>query len=201
VEVLEVLCHPQAGSLNHAAAEIARAALTAAGHVVYFHDLYAEGFDPVLSAAELKRAYSFDPLVQACSNELESAGGILFVHPEWWGGPPALLKGWIERVFRPGLAYEVDEGEGENRTTRGLLGGRRALVLATTDRPGLAAAERDKRALEAFWGDAVLGYCGITAQRLSVLHSVRHLANAERKAWLQESARLAVDWLARPGER
>jgi NAD(P)H dehydrogenase (quinone) len=194
VEILQVLCHPQPGSLNHAAADRVRKALTAAGHVVRFHDLYADRFDPVLSSAELRRGYSFDPLVQACCNELETAGGLLFVHPEWWGGPPALLKGWIERVFRPGLAYELMEEEGEHRRTQGLLGGRRALVIATTDRaePGL---------LETFWSDAVLAYSGITAQRILVLRSLRRASAAERSAWLEESARVAVDWLANPDER
>jgi NAD(P)H dehydrogenase (quinone) len=194
VEVLQVLCHPQPGSLNHAAADLVRKALTDAGHVVRFHDLYAERFDPVLSAAELKRGYSFEPQVQTCSNELEAAGGLIFVHPEWWGGPPALLKGWIERVFRPGLAYELVEEEGEHRRTQGLLGGRRALVLATTDRP-------EPGALETFWSDAVLAYCGITAWRILVLRSVRRAQPAQRTAWLEESARVAVDWLARPDVR
>jgi putative NADPH-quinone reductase len=53
--------------------------------------------------------------VQAHCGEIARAEGIIIVHPNWWGQPPAIMKGWIDRVFRPGVAYrftEDDKGDG-----------------------------------------------------------------------------------------
>jgi putative NADPH-quinone reductase len=177
VRTLLVLCHPEPGSFNHAIAERARDVMAAAGHAVSLHDLYAERFDPVLAASELRRGYSLDPPVQAHGNELEAAAALLLVHPEWWGGPPALLKGWVERVFSPGLAYEYEGADFTARRRRGLLAGKRALVFATTDAAGSPALER-------FWRESVFGFCGLERSAVHVMGRLRESSAAERGAWL-----------------
>ena len=196
MEALVVLCHPERGSFNHAVAERARAALAAAGHTVRFHDLYAERFDPVLPGSELRRGYSLEQQVQAHGNELEACDGLVFVHPEWWGGPPALLKGWIERVFRPGLAYEFEGEDFVSKQKRGLLAGKRTLVFATTE-----AGEWEKEGpapLEIFWRESVCAYCGIEACAVHVLRRMRQRSARERTAWLDLVARAVADAFA-PG--
>jgi NAD(P)H dehydrogenase (quinone) len=172
VRILLILCHPQAGSFNHAVAERARETLAAAGHQVLFHDLYQEGFDPVLTAPEYRRGVSFDEQVVAQVKELELCGGLVFVHPEWWGQPPALLKGWVDRVLRPGVAYEPAGEELPEREPVALLGDKSALVLATRDagmRSGL---------LERVWLEGVFAFCGIRNAACQVLHE--WLAQVER---------------------
>jgi putative NADPH-quinone reductase len=183
-----LLCHPQAGSFNHAVAERARKTLAAAGHEVLFHDLYQEGFDPVLPLPEYRRGVSFDEQVVAQVRDLERCGGLVFVHPEWWGQPPAMLKGWVDRVLRPGVAYEpAAEGpSGEvppDREPAPLLGGKAALVLATRDagaRSGL---------LEKVWLEGVFAFCGIRNAVCLVLHDLRRLGPAQRQEWLAQVER------------
>ena len=110
-----ILAHPGPGSFNHAIAETARQTLLHNGHTVFFHDLYAEGFDPILPAHEIPKDATLPPEIARHCAEIASTDGIIVVHPNWWGQPPAILKGWIDRVIRPGVAYEFledDSGEG-----------------------------------------------------------------------------------------
>ena len=61
------------------------------------------------------------------------AEGIIIIHPNWWGMPPAILKGWVDRVMRPGVAYEFLEGDSGEGVPRGLLRARRAIVFNTSN--------------------------------------------------------------------
>ena len=61
------------------------------------HDLYAEGFEPVSGA---------DAIVHRHRDEIASADGLVVVHPNWWGKPPAIMAGWLDRVIVPGVAYD-----------------------------------------------------------------------------------------------
>ena len=186
MRVLLILCHPQPGSFNHAVADRARQTLAAAGHQVLFHDLYREGFDPVLTGPEFRRGVSFDEQVVRHTRELESCGGLVFVHPEWWGQPPALLKGWVDRVLRPGVAYEPADTELPERALAPLLGDKAALVLATRD------AESRSGLLEKVWLEGVFAFCGIRAAGCQVLHDLRRLGPAEREAWLDHVSRVLL---------
>ncbi len=105
-----ILCHPVKGSFNHAISDEVVRSLKQQKHIVHYHDLYDEGFQPVLSADELQRRFSFDEQVQLYTSRVIESDGLVFIHPDWWGGPPALLKGWIDRVFRPGVAYDFELG-------------------------------------------------------------------------------------------
>jgi putative NADPH-quinone reductase len=179
VRIQLILCHPQPVSFNHAVANRAREALAGAGHQILFHDLYQEGFDPVMPESEFRRGVSFDEQVVRHAEELGACGGLVFVHPEWWGQPPALLKGWLDRVLRPGVAYELPT-EFSDQTPIPLLGGKSALVFATRD-----AAARSG-ALERVWMEGVFAFCGIREAACHVLHDLRRLGPAERKAWLAQ---------------
>jgi NAD(P)H dehydrogenase (quinone) len=160
VKVLLVISHPDTGSFTHAAAAAARAALEGLGHTVIPHDLYAEGWDPVMPASELARGISLDEGVQRHAAELESSGGLLVVHPDWWGQAPAILKGWVDRVFRPGVAYEYEGEEFREKTRIPLLTGKTGLVLCPTDSEDIRAATR----LRELWEDVILGFCGMRAR-------------------------------------
>jgi putative NADPH-quinone reductase len=157
VRALLIVCHPEPGSFTHAAASAAREVLEGLGHSVILHDLYAEGFDPVLTAAELARRYSLDETVQAHSRELEECGGLLVFHPDWWGQLPAMLKGWVDRVFRPGLAYEFEGGEFGPKSRVPLLAGKKGLVFCPSDSEDPDSVHR----LESLWNQAIFGYCGM----------------------------------------
>lgn len=161
MNVLVVLGHPKQGSFNHALAEVATAALRADGHEVVFHDLYQERFDPVLPAAEIRAGSALDPLVAEHCRALAACDGLVIVHPNWWGQPPAILKGWVDRVFRAGVAYRFEEGDSGEGVPVPLLRARAALVLNTTDTPPERERAEFGDPLEAIWRSCILRYSGV----------------------------------------
>lgn len=131
---LVVHCHPCPDSFNAALFALAQRALQAAGHEVRALDLYASGFDPVLSRAE-RQTYDREPERNAAMLRdhvelLRWAEGLALVFPTWFYGPPALLKGWLERVWLPGVAFTLPRAKGERVTP--LLQQVRCLVCVTT---------------------------------------------------------------------
>jgi NAD(P)H dehydrogenase (quinone) len=105
---LIVLAHPLGESLNAHLAKLAAAEARAAGWDVTLRDLYAEDFDPRLTQAERASYYTgFDgDAVAAERAELEATEVLILIFPTWWFGFPAILKGWFDRVWAPGLAYD-----------------------------------------------------------------------------------------------
>ena len=186
MRVLTILAHPQPGSFNHAIAEAAVAALAAGGHEVVFHDLYAEGFDPLLSSEEIPKGAQIDEALARHCRDLGEAEGIIVVHPNWWGMPPAILKGWVDRVVRPGLAYEFLEGDSGEGVPRGLLRARKALVFNTTN----TGAKREQEAfgdpLQTLWKNCIFGLCGVKDFSRKSYGVVVTSTEAERRAWLDD---------------
>jgi NAD(P)H dehydrogenase (quinone) len=155
-----ILAHPKPGSFNHAIAQAALQTLRQNGYQVSFHDLYQEGFDPIMPYQEIPKGASLDPVIQMHCHEIAHAEGLIIVHPNWWGQPPAILKGWIDRVIRPGVAYEFLEGDSGEGVPRGLLQAKAALVFNTSN----TAPERELRV----FGDPPGDFCGRTASSNSV---------------------------------
>jgi putative NADPH-quinone reductase len=187
-----ILAHPRPGSFNHAIASTAARVLHEAGHSVSVHDLYAEAFDPLLLSEETPRDVQLpDDIVQHCS-EITAADGIIIVHPDWWGMPPAILKGWIDRVLRPGVAYqfaETDSGEG---IPAGLLKAKTAIVFNTSNTPRQREIEVFGDPLERLWKDCVLTFCGVPVVHRRMFGVVVTSTDAQRKAWLEEVSRLVT---------
>ena len=188
-----LLAHPVAGSFNHAIADTAAAALSANGREVLFHDLYGEGFDPLLPGAEIERDAELPPEIARHCRELKESEGIIVVHPNWWGQPPAILKGWVDRVIRPGVAYEFLEGDGGEGIPRGLLRGRKAMVFNTANTP--AERERDvfNDPLELLWRNCIFDLCGIEEFFRRTFTVVVTSTERERKEWLEDVRRTVGD--------
>jgi putative NADPH-quinone reductase len=185
-----ILGHPRPGSFNHAIAERARCVLCEDGHVVRYHDLYAEGFDPILPAAEIPRDADLAPVVARHCDEIASAGEIVIVHPNWWGQPPAIVKGWVDRVLRPGVAYAFAEGDSGEGIPIGLLAAHGAVVLNTSN----THHEREMGVfgdpLQALWADCIFRLCGVRRVQRRMFGVVVTSTLAQRQAWLDEVARL-----------
>ena len=113
MRILLVLAHPQRESFAHAVQERARAGLQRAGHEVRLLDLYGIGFDPVMSEAD-RRDYHTPGLNEVRVADqlahLRWAEGLVFVYPTWWYSLPAMLKGWIDRVWVPFATFELPQG-------------------------------------------------------------------------------------------
>ena len=190
MNVLLLLAHPRPGSFNPALAHAAREQLEADGHRVVFHDLHAERFDPAIPPDESARAAVLPPAVAAHCADLAAAEGIVVVHPNWWGQPPAVLKGWIDRVVRPGVAYEFLEGDSGEGVPRGLLQARTAVVLNTSN----TAPERERAVfgdpLETLWRNCVFGLCGVADVRRRTFGVVVASTADQRRQWLAEARAL-----------
>ena len=111
MRLLVVFSHPCPESFGAALFETACRTLRAAGHELRCHDLYAEGFNPVLSTEE-RRQYLTDTAAIIAKHpehidNLQWAEGLVVIYPTWYYGPPAMLKGWLERVWLPGITFEV----------------------------------------------------------------------------------------------
>jgi NAD(P)H dehydrogenase (quinone) len=182
-----ILAHPDKSSFNHAIARTVIEHLETNGHKIFFHDLCAEGFDPLLTTDEFPKDASLLTMVQNHCDEIREAEGIVIVHPNWWGQPPAILKGWIDRVIRPGIAYEFLEGDAGEGVPKGLLQAKTAIVFNTSN----TTAEREQQVfgdpLEAIWRNCVFGLCGVDHFCRRMFSVVVTSTEAERKQWLDEA--------------
>ena len=187
-----ILAHPDPGSFNHAIAAAAAGAARAAGHAVHFHDLCREHFPPVLSAAEFSRDAELEPVIARHCREIARAEGIIIVHPNWWGMPPAILKGWIDRVLRPGVAYRFVAGDQGEGVPVGLLWARAAVVFNTANTPAARERKVFGDPLETLWKDCVFALCGVKKFRRRTFSVVVTSTPAQRTAWLAEVRRIAA---------
>ncbi|WP_207481117.1 NAD(P)H-dependent oxidoreductase [Arenibaculum pallidiluteum] len=113
-----VHAHPLRDSFNHAAFRTVVDTAHAAGHTVVETDLYAMAFDPALGAEERASYYAppyDDTRVRGLVEELRRAEGLIFVFPTWWFGMPAMMKGYFDRVWGPGIAFDPDPEGGRIR--------------------------------------------------------------------------------------
>jgi NAD(P)H dehydrogenase (quinone) len=157
---LVIIGNPSAESFSHAMAKAASEVLRAKDYGLVSHDLYAERFNPVQPTGEAGNQSSSDELVETHCRHLAEADLILVFHPNWWGQPPAILKGWIDRVFRPGVAYDYPPGVGPEGAAIGLLRAKCALVFNTSNTPWDREVSVFGNPLEALWKDCVFALCG-----------------------------------------
>ena len=145
MQVVVVLAHPNSDSLSHAIAERACTGLRAAGHQVQLLDLYGLGFRAAMSRDDHVAYHgdhpAIDPMVAEHGAHVQRADALVFVYPTWWSTMPAMLKGWLERVMVPGVAFvfnskgKVRPGLGNVRRIVGIsvYGSPRAYVRFVND--------------------------------------------------------------------
>lgn len=186
MKILVVLAHPDSGSFNHAIADSVVTTLRTTDHTVIFHDLYREKFDPILTTHEIPKNALLSSVIKKHCTEAVSADGIIIVHPNWWGQPPAILKGWVDRIFRPGVAYEFKEGDSGEGVPIGLLKAKTALVFTTSN----TSPEREREVfgdpLETLWKNCIFGLCGITDFYRKNFCIIVTSTAEQRESWLTE---------------
>jgi len=201
MDVLIVFAHPEPRSFNGALFETAVQTLTGAGHRVDTSDLYRIGFNPVsdrrnfvsvkdadflklqVEEVHATEVRGFAPDLEAELMKLEAADLMIWQFPLWWFGLPAILKGWVDRVFAMGRTY----GVGRIYET-GVFKGKRALLSLTTGGP------RDAYLPEGFNGDldailrpiqrGILEFTGFSVLRPEVHWQPARAEAAQRQAWL-----------------
>lgn len=184
MQISLILGHPHPGSLNHAIADAVREVLIANGHAVVFHDLCAERFDALLPYEEIPNNAPLDPVVQQHCRETAAADGFVFVHPDWWHMPPAILKGWVDRVLRSGVAYAFRPDESGKVSFVTLLKAQRALVFTTSNTPAEMERELYGDPLENLWTRCILNYCGVKDVERTNYSVVITSTQQQREAWL-----------------
>ncbi|MFF1283496.1 NAD(P)H-dependent oxidoreductase [Streptomyces sp. NPDC058299] len=187
------LAHPRPGSFNHAVFDAVVRELGDRGCDVLAHDLCAEGFAPVLAAEETETVRpavpARDALVELHRSEVATLDALVLIHPNWWGMPPAVLTGWVQRVLAPGVAYKLGTADGE---PAGLLKAGRALVLNTSDTPADREEDEFGDPLQKIWAACVLPYVGVADVRRVVFRTVTDSADETRASWLRQARREAA---------
>jgi putative NADPH-quinone reductase len=139
MRVLYLYCHPVPESYHGALRAVALAGLARAGHEVDLCDLYAERFDPVLGPAERRGYHDLSANrrgLESYVDRLQRAEAMVLQFPTWCYGAPAMLKGFLDRLFMPGVAFDL----GDPARVRPLLGNIRVVAgVVTYGRPRLAA--------------------------------------------------------------
>ncbi len=186
MKIVVILGHPQKGSFNHAIAEMAVDTLRSVGHEIIYHDLYEEGFEPVVTSEEIPKGARLDAVIEKHCGHIADADGIIIVHPNWWGTPPAIMKGWIDRVIRPGVAYsflENDKGEG---VPLGLLKAKAAIVFNTSNTENSREINVFGDPLETIWKNCIFSLCGVDNFYRRMYGIVVTSTEEERKLWLED---------------
>ncbi len=185
-----IVAHPNPGSFNHAIAQAASAELKQHGHAVTFHDLHTERFDPILRFEEIPMDAPLPPALEAQSREIAAADGVIVVHPNWWSQPPAILKGWLDRVLRPGVAYKFGTGPHGEGIIIGLLKAKAAIVFVTSNTPPDQEVELYGDPLDGLWKRCVWGFCGVKEVHRELFSVIITSTPAQRQAWLQRTREL-----------
>ena len=191
MRILLVLAHPVPESFNAAVAAEIRKALEARGHRVDFLDLYREGFDPRLSEAE-RRAYmepDYQPeAVSELVARLKAADGLILVFPQWWFNLPAILKGFIDRVFVPGVAFAPDPEGGRIRP--GLDHLKLFWAVSTTGSPWWVVHLWMGNPVRRMLKRGVAAFCAKGARfRSFALHDMDRASEEKREAFLKKVRR------------
>lgn len=178
--ILIILGNPNIKSFNHAIAVTCKNRLKANGHTVLFHDLYAEKFAPVQYMDDENTARC-DEIKLHCTH-LTSCDAIIVIHPNWWGQPPAIVKGWMDRVLLPGIAYDFKLNTKGDHIPIGLLKATTGLILSTSNTPN----NYENNVLDTLWKDNVLTFCGIENVKRINFGMVKTSNNTQRSNWLLE---------------
>ncbi|MEM7089215.1 MAG: NAD(P)H-dependent oxidoreductase [Pseudomonadota bacterium] len=183
MHVLTILDHPNPNSFSAAVAKRFMDGVRTAGHSTELGDLHAEGFDPRWSMADIESRSNADGLadVRAEQQRIARADAICLVFPLFWWGMPSMMKGWIDRVWSWGWAYDqLDDRECSLQPSRsGVL-----LIPAGASSDEMSAAGYDTM-LETAWTKGTFGYFGFSPRKIEVLHGAtgsepRRLALLER---------------------
>lgn len=181
MKILIVYAHPNPASFNGAALEQVEQGLAEASHDVTIIDLYQENFDPVLrfNSDKKRRDLHLDPEMEKYRKLIGEADHLIFIYPIWWYGPPAILKGFIDRVFVSGFAYTY-----EANLPKGMLRNKTAWVIYTLDSPKWYISLFRLNTEWITMKNAVLKFCGFGKVERLMFPGLKHSDQTKREKWL-----------------
>lgn len=170
-------------SLNFAIKDILAETLHKNGHEVVVRDLYNIRFNPVLTKADLesidKNIYPVDIMEE--QRYIQRADMLFFVYPIWWSGMPAILKGYIERVFVDGFAFSYNQG-----IPKPLLTGKKAMLFNTTGSKIVLSTDEERQALSLITEKSIFNFCGIDVVGHHYFHAVSVVDAETRNSYLKQ---------------
>jgi len=181
---LIVYAHPNPKSFCHAIKDEIEIKIKQQGGALVVRDLYQQGFNPVLSSGDfvqfLQHATPVD--IQAEQESIRRADVLIFVYPVWWFSMPAILKGYIDRVFSRGFAYDY-----EGHRIKGLLPGKRVMIFSTTGGPRIAYYLAGyKAAIKTAIDAGIFKFCGMQVALHKYFYAVPAITDSARKKMLTE---------------
>ncbi len=186
MKILVIIGHQHKGSFCHAIAETVVEEIKGAGQDVTFHDLYEEKFDPILPHEEIEADLAdVDPVVREHLQEVMESHGYVIIHPNWWGQPPAILKGWVDRVLRKGAVYEFTEAG-----AKGLLEEKTVVVLTTSNTPRQIELAQFGDPLQNLWMTCIFGLCGVVDFYRRNFEPIIESTPEQREKWLKEVGKI-----------
>lgn len=180
--------HPTPGSFCQALAEQYHQGALSQGQSSALLNLHELNFNPNLNFGYQKRM-SWEPDLEKSWDLIKNADHLVFVYPNWWGTYPALMKGFIDRLFLPGMAFGRNE---KSPLPTKLLKGKTARVMVTMDSPAfyyrLFTKQPGHRSMER----SILNFVGIKPVKFSNFYGIKKSEDEKRKQWLNKSYQLGV---------
>lgn len=186
---LVLFCHPSQESFNHAVLEAYCSELKDNGHEVTVRNLYQSPLHPILTQEEYEEALKarYQPEVAQEQELISWCDCLTMIYPIWWGGMPALLKGYVDRVFSYGFAYELD---GEEPIPR--LAGKSAVSICTTGTPYKVYEKMGMhKAMDQTRNLSIFEFCGFTVKQSVYYGDVIQASNEERGNMLDHVREIA----------
>lgn len=184
MHVLTILDHPNPASFSAAVAQQFNAGAATGGHSVELGDLHAEGFDPRWSRVDMERDEGAvtpkDILIE--QDRIDRADAICLVFPLYWWGMPAMTKGWVDRVWSWGWAYDQLE-DPERSLQRARTG---VLLVPAGARSDEMQDQGYAAALETAWTKGTFGYFGFSPRKIKLLNGSTG-SETRRKALLKSA--------------
>jgi NAD(P)H dehydrogenase (quinone) len=182
---LVVVAHPNEDSFTMALTRAYAAELEALGHSQRTYDLYRMGFNPVMAARELLPVSAEHPIsvdVLQAQNDIHIADALTVIYPLWWLSMPAMMKGYIDRVFARGFAYESRDG-----IVKGLLSGKKSVLITLSGAPlPLLVRSGNWNAVQVLQDTHILRSAGFDLlEHLHFDNVVPHLSNALAEQYME----------------
>jgi len=183
MNVLIIFAHPNKESFCSAIKNTLFESLKANKNDIRVHDLYNDKFNPKLSKIELtgeSKKISDFKLVKNYQADIKWANTIIIIHPAWWYGAPAILKGYFDRVLSEGFAFIYKDDEPEPKLT-----GKNGILIQTFD----ATEEMEKKLFNEITYKSIFytwKYCGVVDWVYKAFFRVNFVTHEQRTSWLQE---------------
>jgi NAD(P)H dehydrogenase (quinone) len=187
-KILIINGHPNKESFNQALATAYEDGAIKSGATVSMVHIRELQFNPNLQFGYSKRM-DLEPDLLDCLEKIKAADHLVWIHPVWWGGMPAIMKGFIDRLFLPGLTYQYREN---SMWWDKLLSGKTARIITTLDQPGWYYRLMYGRPSVNQLKKSTLEFCGIKPVKVTYVGIMKTATPEQRQKWINQVFNLGL---------